>query len=124
MAIRATALAVAVLVVYLLTATITWRINGPTGVFHAGLAAAACLLGAETALLLSGVFRGTRHAFSGLLAGIFMRMSVPLALALACLAVSPRQPAGPLMYLLIFYPLVMAMEVILSLPYGESLKCE
>ncbi|MBN1393672.1 MAG: hypothetical protein JW959_01385 [Pirellulales bacterium] len=107
---------------YLPTAAIAWRASGPRGAAHAGIAALACLIGAEIALLLDGFFRGSQYVLAGLVAGMFARMSVPLALAAVCLVHAPMQPGGPPTYLLIFYPLILAVEITLSIPSGGKLK--
>ena len=83
----------------------------------AGVAAASCLLGAATALVVSHLLREPQHAMAALLVATTARMGVPLLVGLvAYLRGGPLAEAGLLYYLLVFYPVTLAVEIGLSLP--------
>ncbi len=89
------------------------------GVFAACWAAAFCALGAEGGLLIGRPFRHTPQAWLGMLLGMFPRMAIPIGLGLAIqLRGGPLAEAGLLVYLVVFYPVTLAVETAMSLPGG------
>ena len=95
---------------------IAWQVAGLWGLAAAGVAAAACWLGAAVALGAATLLARRGHGLTGLLAGMGLRMGVPLALALVLfLRGGPLVQGGLLYYFLAFYPLTLAVETALSL---------
>jgi hypothetical protein len=104
----------------LVTPVAAW-LGGLGGAAAAAVAAALCLLGAEVALALAHLFRGPDRAWRGMLAGMFPRMGIPLILGLAVqLGGGVLAENGVLVYLVVFYPLTLSVELALSLPPAES----
>jgi hypothetical protein len=92
-------------------------IGGSMGLTAAALAAATCLAGAVVALLASQVLVGPGLALASLLVGMTARMAIPLVCGLVIhLHGGPLADAGILYYLVMFYPVTLAAETLLSLP--------
>lgn len=109
--------------VYLVIAPLAWRVSGSAGLSAAAVAAACCWFAAvcgTTAGLVAGQFvRGQSRAICEFLSGMLLRMGIPLGVALVFyLQGGTLVTAGLLVYLLIFYPVVLAVETTLSLPPG------
>jgi hypothetical protein len=82
------------------------------------LAAILCWAGAAAALLINHLMPEPHQAMAGLLMGTAVRMGTPLLPAvLIHLQGSPLAEGGLLYYLLVFYPITLAVETALSLPY-------
>jgi hypothetical protein len=96
---------------------LAWLIGGQFAVFAAAVAAAACLVGGIFALAISGLFKDPSQAFAGLLLGMLFEMGIPLAVALAChLGGGKLSQSGVMFYLLVFFPITLAVKTLLSLP--------
>lgn len=109
-----------VLAVYGLVAPVAGSVSGPVGLAVAAIAAGLCLLGAGLALAACRLFGRPEHALHALLAGMLLRMGVPLGFALALqVRGGPVAEAGLLVYLVVFYPVTLFVETALSLPNGD-----
>ncbi len=98
-----------------------WLIGGPMGMFAAGIAATACLIGGVLALVISSLFQDPMQAFAGVLLGMGANMGVPLVVAMAChLGGGELSRAGVMFYLLIFFPVTLTVKTVLSLPKMTS----
>ncbi len=95
-----------------------WVISGNrTGLFAAAAAGGVCLLAAWTALGVSELLRRPQHMLALVLAGMMIRMGIPLAAALAVyFSGGPLADAGFLYYLVVFYPITLTVETFLSWP--------
>ena len=94
-----------------------WKIGGNLAMLAATIAAAACLVGGILALVISDLFHDPAQAFAGVLLGMFAGMGVPLVVAMAChLGGGELSQGGVMFYLLIFFPITLAVKTILSLP--------
>ncbi len=81
------------------------------------LAALVCYAGAVLALGTNAILHQPEHALLALLLGMMARMGIPFGLGLAVhLQGGPLAKAGLLYYLLVFYPITLTTETILSLP--------
>lgn len=110
-------LAGVMLMIYVGIAPLAWFWSGSLGPVAAALSAGACLGGAIVALVLGHVFRAPQFALHGVLFGMAARILPPLAVGLACWRHDgPLAQAGVLYYLLIFYPMTLGLETLLSLP--------
>jgi hypothetical protein len=90
---------------------------GWLGAVALATAAVACLLGASLALLISERWQPPEHVLIALLLGMLARMGFPLGVALSCLGGGRTlADAGLLYYLLVFFPLTLTIETMLSLP--------
>lgn len=115
--VKAIVLVLAVLTVYGAVGPVAWFLSGSVGLAAAGLAAGVCLGGAAAALATSHVFRAPQHVLYGVLFGMAARMGLPLAAGLICWRQGgPLAEVGVLYYLLIFYPITLGVETVLSLP--------
>jgi hypothetical protein len=120
LAVRLLALTLAVVAPFAIVGPLAEYLGGPAGLAAAGVAAIACLIGAVTALVVSSVLSGTAFALAALMAGMAARMGMPLGLGLLVhLQGGPLAKAGLLYYLLIFYPITLMVETVLSLPSTE-----
>jgi len=116
---RAVVLLTAVVLVYAAAAPILVAFRGRIAMFVAAAAAIPCLLGAGLALLIAEWLRGSKHVSAIAWAPIPLRTGVPLLCGLVVhLHGGPLAEAGFLYYLLIFYPVTLTVETILSLPTG------
>jgi hypothetical protein len=126
---RQTILAGSVLAMLLPLAALAFRLHARLGVEAACVAASACWLGAATAL---GGAHGLRAPSLVLVRTLFStvtRLSLPLGVGLMVyLLGAPLVQAGFFYYLLTFYPFVLAVETMLSLPQADTspaiLTCE
>lgn len=117
LAVRAAVLASVVLVLLSIIGPVGWALNGAAGVGAAVAAAALCFVGSALALGLGHLFRAPEHLLYGVLAGMIARMGLPLAFGMAVhLHDGPLAQSHFLHYLLVFYPVTLAVETFLSLP--------
>jgi len=120
LALRAAVLGIVVLGSGATAGPVAWWLGGAAGVTAAAAAAFLCLAGAISALVAGHLFRGPRHAWNALLVGMVARSGIPLAAALAIyLRGGPLAEAGLLYYLLVFYPVALTTEIVLSLPQDQ-----
>lgn len=114
-------LLVGIVVVYsALVCPVAWLIRGSFGVISASVAGVLCLIGALGALFISHICNMLPPQ-TGLLVGIplstAVRIGVPMGLGTAIhLSGGALAEAGFLYYLLVFYPITLAIETVLSLP--------
>lgn len=121
LAVRATFLLAAVVVLYVMVLPAALVCGGDGGLRASGFAALACLVGAEIALVVSRLLRAPQQALWALLLGMTARMGVPLIFGLVVqLTGGPLAEAGLLFYLLVFFPVILAVETTLSLPQTKS----
>lgn len=122
-AVRIAILTIVVLVVFALAGPVAFHIGGFTALMAAALAAGLCLIGGSVALMVSRLLAGPNLALAALLTGMTARMAIPLAFGLAVhLHGGPLAKAGLLYYLLVFYPVTLAVETLLSLPPAQQSK--
>jgi hypothetical protein len=107
-------------VVFALAAVLTpiaWSKAGWLGVEAMAVAAGACLAGAVGALAVTGHRSAPKDALVGLLLAMSLRLGLPLAVAAGCLLPGGRlADTGCFAYILVFYPVTLAIETALSLP--------
>lgn len=119
---RAGSLWVACIVLTLVTGAVLpaflWvghRHHGGTGMAAAGVAAGVCWGGAMVALVVGGLFRHSKHAVSGVLAGMLFRMGVPLMAGAALdWQGGPLAEAGVFGMILVYYFVTLAAETLLA----------
>jgi hypothetical protein len=117
--------ALVVLAVYALVAPVAWRLSGPMGLAAAGVAAACCWFGALSgslvALVVGRLVQEQARVSYEFLSGMLLRMGIPLVVALGFhFSHGLLASAGLLYYLLVFYPVTLAMETALSLPPADQ----
>jgi hypothetical protein len=123
LAARGGMLILVVLVVYLATIPVAAWLAGWLGLLTATVAALLCLFGSGVALVISHLLRAPEMVLYGMLLGMTIRMGLPLGIGLAChLLGGVLADHGLLYYLLIFYPVTLLVETILSLPVAEDDK--
>ena len=110
-----------VVAVYLIVAPVAWHVSGSAGLAAAAVAGACCWFGAicgtTTGLVVGRFVRGQSRGICESLSGMLLRMGIPLGVALVLyLQGGTLVTAGLLVYLLIFYPVVLAVETALSSP--------
>ncbi len=121
LAARGAMLALVVLTVFLATAPVAAWLNGWTAILGATAAAGVCLFGSGLALVISHLLRAPEKVLYGMLLGMTVRMGIPLGIGLAChLRGGVLADSGMLYYLLIFYPVTLLVETILSLPVADG----
>lgn len=114
---QSSVLGLVVAVAYGLVAPVAGYLAGGVALAAAAVAAAFCLGGAAVALLMAHLFRGPNAALAGVVLGMGARMVIPLGGGFACHSHGgPLAEAGLLYYLLVFYPITLALETWLSLP--------
>jgi hypothetical protein len=114
-------LALAVALAWCLAAGWAWPVDGSLGLAAATLAATVCLAASSLSLLLAGLLRGPELAQVSILAGMFLRMGLPLALVVVSVwRGGPLTEAGVVYYTLGFYLLTLVVETVLSLSLVES----
>jgi len=119
-AVKAAILASAVLLVLVPVMPVAFHLGGVAALSAGGLASGLCLIGATIALVLNHLLRGQRLALPALCTAMMARMGIPLVLASVIhLQGGPLAEAGLLYYLLVFYPVTLAVETALSLPVEE-----
>ena len=110
-------LVLAVVVVYAAVAWVAGYLGGAAGLAASATAAGLCLLGAELTLVVCHHFRDPKDAWRAVLLAVLPRMGIPLASALILLFVGGGLvKAGVLYYLVVFYPVTLAVETALTLP--------
>jgi len=98
-------------------------ISGGWGLAAAVVAAVCCWLGAASALAAAVLLADVAGGLAGLLAGMVLRMGIPLTCGLVLhLRNGALAQAGVLYYLLVFYPVTLAVEIALSLPRTSAAK--
>ncbi len=118
---RGAILAIVAAAALAMVAPVAWRLGGAAGVAAATLAASLCLAGAVLALLAGHRLREPRQAGTALLAAMAARTGIPLAAALVIhLRGGLLADAGLLYYLLVFYPVTLTAETLLSLPPSRA----
>jgi hypothetical protein len=114
---KSSLLVLAIAILYGGVATLAWVAAGSVAPIAAAVAAGACVAGAIVALIIVHVCRSPQLALYGLLLGMAARMGLPLVVALAFWRHGGAlAEAGLLYYLLIFYPITLGLETLLSLP--------
>lgn len=110
-------LAAVVVAVYALVAPVAYWVTGMAGLVATAAAAGVCWIGAAGALAVSRAFRGPNRALHGVLCGMLLRTGLPLVSALVLqLSIDALADAHLLVYFLVFYPITLLVETILSLP--------
>jgi hypothetical protein len=98
---------------------VAFLLSGRVGLLAACLAALSCYLGALGALLLANWFRGPKNLLPRVLAGMSLRMTIPMAAVLGVqLSRSPLAEAGFVYYVLMFYLVTLAVETGLWVRHG------
>ena len=121
-AVQVAALMGVTLAVLAMAGSVALVLGGGTALAAAVVAAGACLAGAVAALIASHALAGASLALAALLTGMAARLGIPLALGLAIhLHGGPLAEAGLLYYLLLFYPVTLGVETLLSLPATSTL---
>ena len=116
-AVKALILTFAVLAPLSIVGPLAGCFGGTVAVTAASLAALMCFAGAVLALAAYAILPRPKYAMAALLLGMAARMGIPFALGLAVhLQGGPLAKAGLLYYLLLFYPITLATETMLSLP--------
>ena len=114
-------LALAVLAVFLATAPVAAWLDGWMAIFGATAAAGVCLFASGLALVISHLLRAPEKVLYGMLLGMTVRMGIPLGIGLGCqLRGGVLADSGMLYYLLVFYPVTLLVETILSLPVANA----
>jgi hypothetical protein len=118
---RATILGAVVVATLLATAPVAIRLGGSVALAAATIAALLCLAGAAAALLVVDRFRAPNSALAALWISMIIRTGGPFAVGLIVhLHGGPLAQAGLLCYLLVFYPIVLAVGTILALPSASG----
>ena len=113
-------LGLAVAAVFAVVGPLAWSGRGMAGLAAAAIAAAICLLGAALALVACHKLRDPKYGLQCMLIGTLLRMGIPLGAALAVQAQGGAlAQAGLLVYLIVFYPVTLGLEVFMSLPSGD-----
>jgi len=108
-------LGAAVLVVLAIAGPLIAHWGGGAGMMAAAAAGGACWAGAAAGLAIGRLF--APNVFAALLAGMLVRMGVPLGFAVVILIGGGHlAQAGFLYYLLLFYPVTLIVETALSIP--------
>ena len=98
-------------------------LNGPSGVIAASIACAVCLVSGLNGLVVATYLErrmGSYGVMSSMLAGMLIRMGMPLLLLLAMVIKShPLLDSGFAYYLIAFYQAMLFVEVILIAPRNE-----
>jgi hypothetical protein len=117
--VQSVVLGLAVVPAYAVVAPVAAWHRGAAGLVTAAAAAAFCLLGAVTALVVGRHFRQTQHAWLGMAVGMLPRMGIPITLGLIFqLRGGLLAESGLLVYLVVFYPVTLGVEAALCLPSG------
>jgi len=114
---RSLLLGLVTLGVLTVAAPVGFVLSGPPGVWAAAAGAGLCLAGAVAALVVSDRLHRSEHALHAALLGMAARMAIPLGLGFTLYLLSrPLANAGLLYYLLVFYPVTLSVETMLSWP--------
>lgn len=123
--VRVAGLTSVTLLVFAIVGPVAFGLGGSMALAAAAVAAAVCLAGASIAIVASFALAGPSMALAALLVGMIARMAIPLACGLAVhLRGGPLSDAGFLYYLLVFYPVTLAVETLFSMPTQEPLQAE
>lgn len=123
--VRVAGLAGVTLLVFAIVGPVAFGLGGSMALVAAGLAAVVCFSGALTALLASHALASPSMALAALLTGMIARMAIPLACGLAVhLRGGTLSDAGFLYYLLVFYPVTLAVETLFSMLAQEPFQAE
>jgi hypothetical protein len=121
LALRETALCLALLAAWLIVAPLGFWLSGGVGLVAASVAALVCAAAAAAALAVSELSRISAGPLVGLLASIGIRMGVPLLFVLAIqLHGGVLTRAGVVYYVVLFYLLALVVEVPLSIAPGHN----
>lgn len=97
-----------------------WRIAGPCGCQAAAIAGGLCYFGAVMALAVTKIFAripGPQAFVTGFGLSMALRLGIPLGIGIPLhLSGGSLAEGGILYYLLVFYPITLAGETVLSLP--------
>jgi hypothetical protein len=100
--------------VWILLAPLGYATAGTTGLTAAAVAAGVSLLAAQFALVVGQLFRGPAAPMYGMVAGMFARMSVALAVGAGLQRGAPvLADRTMILYLLVFYLATLAIETTL-----------
>ncbi len=117
---QALALAIVAAVFVAVLCPIGWRIAGPCGCQAAATAGGLCYFGAVSALIVTRIFAripGPQAFLFGFGLSMLLRLGVPLGIGIPIhLSGGSLAEGGFLYYLLVFYPITLASETMLSLP--------
>ena len=114
-------LSAAVILAFLAAGPVAFYRGGARALAAAGLAATLCLAGAAVGLLAAYQVPERRLGLPNLWTAMAARMGIPLGIALVIhLQGGPLAEAGLLWYLLVFYPVTLAVGIALSLPERET----
>jgi hypothetical protein len=114
---RAGILTAALLVTAGLVAPVAWLMGGWPSVAFAAIAGGICLATAYVALLLRWTFGAPQYAVPVTLLVMMVRMGIPLFTVVGCqIFGGPLANVALLYYLLVFFPVMLAMETIVSAP--------
>jgi len=95
---------------------------GLSGVLAATVAGGVCLLASALALWVGHVHRAPNQAFQGVLLALMLRTGIPLGFAVVAHSSAGLLTwSGLVYYLLVFYLVSLAAEVVLSLPATAKL---
>ncbi len=99
-----------------------WMIfPSPMGLLAGASAAGVCFLAAASALGACEPLRNPRHLLALVSVGMALRFGIPMAAVFAVFfLLRPLANAGFLYYLIVFYPITLAVETALILPQGRS----
>lgn len=107
----------AVMLSYLLIAPVAWLISGGFGLLAASVAVALCIVAALAALVVNFFFHGPALALQSMMAGMMLRMGIPLTLGLILhRKVELLATHGMLYYMISFYFISLTVEIGLTLP--------
>lgn len=103
------------------TAIVGWTLFAASGAMAALVAAGVCLLGGLATLSVCHVYTGPQRVLFTVAAGMFLRTSIPLVLALAVRHAAPDVFESGLMYfVLLDYLLCLAAETWLAVAKMEN----
>ncbi|MBI3836304.1 MAG: hypothetical protein HY288_00025 [Planctomycetia bacterium] len=110
-----------VAIVWLLAAPVAYEISGVRGLVTAACGATVCLIGAQLALFITSLFRGSSAAMYALVLAMLARTIIPLLLGVVLHRQVPAlAQAGIIFYLLVFYMATLATETVLMLAHVQS----
>ena len=112
----------AMLLLFAAVAPIAYWLSERDGLLAAGLAAWICLVPSVLALILGELFRSSVYYLGALLAGMFIRMAIPLAAVLVMVRRGGDiVNAGAGYYVIGFYLAALLVDTVLVLPESGSL---
>ena len=113
---RVAVLFVVMLGAFLLAIPVAFYTAGKMGVVSCAVAAVVCYIAGKAALLAGHAFRPPHLALYGMLIGMSLRMFLPLASVLLVIVYPPFLDAGMIYYLIVFYMIMLFVDVVLQLP--------